>query len=144
MLVTNAVGTVIALASKFTPFHADSSPQVHPIHLHGHDFWILEQKADAKYDPMTPPKNFHDLPRRDVAMLPLNGYLLIAFQTDNPGAWLLHCHIGWHASQGFALTFLENSDQIKSSVNADRLDANCEKWKGFAKEKKILQNDSGI
>ena len=44
-------------------------------------------------------------PRRDVAMLPApagppgggpppsGGWLVIAFLTDNPGAWLMHCHI---------------------------------------------------
>ncbi len=26
-------------------------------------------------------------------MLPAGGWLVIAFPTDNPGAWLLHCHI---------------------------------------------------
>lgn len=31
--------------------------------------------------------------RRDVALLPAAGYLVIGFFTDNPGAWLMHCHI---------------------------------------------------
>jgi FtsP/CotA-like multicopper oxidase with cupredoxin domain len=26
-------------------------------------------------------------------MLPPGGWLVIAFQTNNPGAWLMHCHI---------------------------------------------------
>lgn len=26
--------------------------------------------------------------RRDVAMLPAAGWMLLAFKTDNPGAWL--------------------------------------------------------
>jgi drug/metabolite transporter superfamily protein YnfA len=26
-------------------------------------------------------------------MLPGGGYLVLAFVTDNPGAWLMHCHI---------------------------------------------------
>jgi FtsP/CotA-like multicopper oxidase with cupredoxin domain len=37
--------------------------------------------------------NFDNPPRRDVAMLPANGWMVIAFQADNPGAWLLHCHV---------------------------------------------------
>jgi FtsP/CotA-like multicopper oxidase with cupredoxin domain len=28
-----------------------------------------------------------------VAMLPGGGWLVIGFITDNPGAWLMHCHI---------------------------------------------------
>lgn len=31
--------------------------------------------------------------RRDVASLPGGGYLVLAFKTDNPGSWLMHCHI---------------------------------------------------
>jgi FtsP/CotA-like multicopper oxidase with cupredoxin domain len=33
---------------------------------------------------------------RDVATLLVSGYLVIVFLTDNSGAWLMHCHIGWH------------------------------------------------
>lgn len=64
----------------------------HPIHLHGHDFYILAQSTGT-YDSDTVTLNLSNPPRRDVAMLPGSGYLVIAFQTDNPGAWLLHCHI---------------------------------------------------
>lgn len=35
-------------------------------------------------------------------MLPGGGFLAIAFKPDNPGAWLLHCHIAWHASSGMS------------------------------------------
>ena len=60
----------------------------HPMHLHGHDFYILgagagnfSDAAQLKYvNPM----------RRDVAMLPADGWLVIAFRTNNPGAWLMH------------------------------------------------------
>ena len=67
----------------------------HPIHLHGHDFVILAQST-APYNVSTSIEsfNFNNPPRRDVALLPLGGYLAIAFRPDNPGLWLLHCHIG--------------------------------------------------
>ena len=42
-------------------------------------------------DPLT--LNYKNPPRRDVATLPARGYFVIAFITDNPGAWLMHCHI---------------------------------------------------
>ncbi|KAF2205521.1 hypothetical protein GQ43DRAFT_362220, partial [Delitschia confertaspora ATCC 74209] len=73
----------------------------HPMHLHGHDFAIIGQSSQT-WDPVESPKNFHfdNPPRRDVAMLPAGGYLAIAFKPDNPGAWVLHCHIAWHASSG--------------------------------------------
>jgi FtsP/CotA-like multicopper oxidase with cupredoxin domain len=64
----------------------------HPIHLHGHDFLIIAQ-GTGKYTDDVPLK-LDNPPRRDTAMLPASGYLVMAFQTDDPGAWLMHCHIG--------------------------------------------------
>lgn len=61
----------------------------HPIHLHGHDFYVLSQGATT-YEANTT-LNLVNPPRRDVAMLPASGHLVIAFPTDNPGAWLCHC-----------------------------------------------------
>lgn len=58
----------------------------HPIHLHGHDFWVLAQDT-GMYHSGTTALNTVNPPRRDVATLPGNGYLAIAFQLDNPGAW---------------------------------------------------------
>lgn len=74
---------------------SDSPPIPHPIHLHGHDFFILGAQEGAIFDTTTSVTtlNFNNPPRRDVAMLPQRGYLVIAFPTDNPGAWLMHCHI---------------------------------------------------
>jgi FtsP/CotA-like multicopper oxidase with cupredoxin domain len=41
-------------------------------------------------------------------MLPANGYLVIAFITGNPGAWLIHCHIAWYIGLGLGSQFLES------------------------------------
>ena len=74
---------------------APASPPVpHPIHLHGHDFYVLGQKESATFDNSSIAElTFNNPPRRDVAFLPNRGYMVIAFPTDNPGAWLMHCHI---------------------------------------------------
>ena len=61
----------------------------HPIHLHGHDFHVLGA-GDGAF-PGASALNFKNPTRRDVAML--SGWLVLGFQTDNPGAWLMHCHI---------------------------------------------------
>lgn len=58
-------------------------PLPHPIHLHGHDFYVLAQGQGA-YDASTP-LNLNNPPRRDTAMLPGSGHLVIALETDNPG-----------------------------------------------------------
>ena len=68
------------------------APVAHPIHLHGHDFVILAS-GNHTFDPAKDKLNFDNPPRRDVALLPVTGFLLIAFQIDNPGTWLMHCHI---------------------------------------------------
>ena len=44
--------------------------------------------------------NFVNPPRRDVVLLPAGGYIAVSFKPDNPGAWLMHCHVAWHASAG--------------------------------------------
>ena len=64
----------------------------HPIHLHGHDFFILAQGTGTYSSDVT--LNTNNPPRRDTAMLPGSGYIVMAWETDNPGAWLCHCHIG--------------------------------------------------
>lgn len=66
----------------------------HPIHLHGHDFLVLAQDTGTYNSSVS--LNLSNPTRRDTAMLPANGFLVLAWVTDNPGAWLMHCHIGWH------------------------------------------------
>lgn len=65
----------------------DVTTTPHPIHLHGHDFYILGVGDGTFSDAST--LTYSQPTRRDVAMLPALGYLVIAFQTDNPGAWLM-------------------------------------------------------
>jgi hypothetical protein len=74
--------------------------------LHGHDFAILKQVSKGTYTPGTP-LNTCNPARRDVVLLPQNGYVVIAFKADNPGNWLMHCHIALHASFGLAAQILE-------------------------------------
>ncbi|KAK0625459.1 laccase 2 [Bombardia bombarda] len=115
----------------------------HPIHLHGHDFWILAQTA-GMFDGNTTAFNTVNPARRDVAVLPANGYLAIAFLLDNPGAWLVHCHIAWHASEGLSLEFVESQSSITVDA-ADKtvFDDTCTSWGGFAPGP-FPQDDSGI
>ena len=70
------------------------APVAHPIHVHGHDVVILAS-GNRTYDPANVTLNLDNPPRRDVALLPVTGFLLIAFQINNPGTWLMHCHIAW-------------------------------------------------
>jgi FtsP/CotA-like multicopper oxidase with cupredoxin domain len=59
--------------------------QDHPMHLHGHDFWVLDA-GYGNFDPsMTNSLTLVNAPRRDVVMLPASGYVVIAIKTNNPG-----------------------------------------------------------
>ena len=42
-------------------------------------------------------------PRKDTAIIPAGGYLVVRFISNNPGAWLLHCHILLHMNDGMAV-----------------------------------------
>ncbi|KAJ3495688.1 hypothetical protein NLG97_g3212 [Lecanicillium saksenae] len=121
-----------------------SIPVSHPIHLHGHDFYVLAQGTggyNSSY--LTTSAN---PPRRDVALLPAAGYLVLAFKTDNPGAWLMHCHIGWHTNMGLALQFVEQYKVAKQLVDVGRLTSTCDAWERYITAEKMIQYeyDDGI
>ena len=63
----------------------------HPFHAHGHDFFVVATSeapdAEALYGPV--------FLRRDVVSIPANGWARIRFVADNPGVFLIHCHIEW-------------------------------------------------
>lgn len=113
----------------------------HPIHLHGHDFVILAQGSGTYDGDVT---SLAKPPKRDTAMLPEDGYLVIAFKTDNPGAWLLHCHIGWHTEEGFSIQFVERYDEIKALIDYDKLKNNCKSWDSYEISFNVEENDSGV
>ena len=123
---------------------------VHPIHLHGHDFVILAQGKGIFSKDVVP--NLDNPTRRDVANCPIGGYVWIAFQVNNPGAWLMHCHIAWHASAGLSLQFIEQQSKIKGLMEEaealPQLTKRCEDWTEHYDTvnipKGVLQDDSGI
>ena len=129
-------------------------PIAHPIHLHGHDFMILAQeRRDFRMEDLTDGTfNYKNPPRRDTVLLPGGGYLAIGFKTNNPGIWIMHCHIAWHASSGMAIQIRENEHMVKLSEEAtNEKDRVCRNWRAwFAEAEKHhwdaheFQEDSGI
>jgi FtsP/CotA-like multicopper oxidase with cupredoxin domain len=62
----------------------------HPIHLHGHAFRVLMVGGEP-------------VPRRewrDTVLIPRRQAVEVAFVADNPGNWMLHCHILEHQGAG--------------------------------------------
>ncbi|KAM0206472.1 hypothetical protein ACHAQI_008199 [Fusarium lateritium] len=117
----------------------------HPIHLHGFDYQILAQ-GTGPYGPNVTLKTDNP-PRRDTALLPAKGHLVIAFLTDNPGVWLMHCHIGWHAAEGFSLQFVVREDEIPGLISEQEhkdIEEGCKAWHHFSHTMEMDQDDSGI
>ena len=47
--------------------------------------------------------------RKDTVIVPPGGYVVVAFQADNPGYWIMHCHIEEHLLNGMAVVVQEYS-----------------------------------
>lgn len=87
----------------------------HPMHIHGHNFFVLGQGLGAYPD--NPQLNLIDPPVRDTTLLPGDlaptpGWLVIRFVANNPGAWLFHCHILTHSGLGLAMVFMTQPGQV--------------------------------
>ncbi|KAK9154042.1 hypothetical protein Sjap_001522 [Stephania japonica] len=79
----------------------------HPIHLHGYDFYVVGEgfgNFNAKTD--TAKFNLVDPPMRNTVGVPVGGWAVIRFVADNPGVWLMHCHLDVHITWGLATAFL--------------------------------------
>ncbi|KAI1859035.1 hypothetical protein JX265_010512 [Neoarthrinium moseri] len=116
----------------------------HPMHLHGHDFLILGHGSGTFNTGLSSSLQWDNPGRRDVTMLPGNGWLVVAFRADNPGNWLFHCHIAWHVSGGLSADFMERRDEQLAFINDADLAAfneNCEAWRASGAPPKI---DSGL
>ncbi|KAL3652272.1 high-affinity glucose transporter [Castilleja foliolosa] len=79
----------------------------HPIHLHGYDFYIVAE-GFGNFNPSRDTAKFNlvDPPLRNTASVPVKGWSVIRFVADNPGVWLLHCHLDVHIGWGLAMAFV--------------------------------------
>lgn len=48
-------------------------------------------------------RNFDRPPIKDTVTVPVGGYTIIRFVTDNPGTWMFHCHLDFHSEIGMAI-----------------------------------------
>lgn len=51
----------------------------------------------------------NDAIQKDTVVLPSGGYVVVAFNADNPGYWYIHCHIESHTVGGMIALFQEYS-----------------------------------
>lgn len=101
----------------------------HPWHMHGHTFQVVSvgQKRDG-------PLHFNDADSpamrrykqdvanwgdrapmtRDTINIPGHSYAVIRFVANNPGYWLLHCHVEWHMAKGLGVVFQEGDLEVST------------------------------
>ncbi|KAF2641185.1 laccase-2 precursor [Massarina eburnea CBS 473.64] len=48
-----------------------------------------------------------------VVVIPADGYIVLRYQSKNPGVWLFHCHIDFHLVGGMAAIFVEAPDVLQ-------------------------------
>jgi FtsP/CotA-like multicopper oxidase with cupredoxin domain len=67
----------------------NSTNMGHPMHLHGHDFQVVEIDGEKMSGAL-----------RDTLMVPPRSKMTVAFDADNAGVWPLHCHLLYHLDTG--------------------------------------------
>ena len=73
----------------------------HPVHLHGQRFLVLARNG-------TPQQN---LVWKDTVLLPAGSTADLLVELDNPGLWMLHCHIAEHLESGMHTVFTVNRER---------------------------------
>jgi FtsP/CotA-like multicopper oxidase with cupredoxin domain len=70
-------------------------PMQHPIHLHGQRFLVLSvDGVETK-----------NLAWKDTTLIPAGSTVDLLVVMDNPGEWMLHCHISEHPEAGMMMLF---------------------------------------
>ncbi|CAK9302784.1 unnamed protein product [Gordionus sp. m RMFG-2023] len=83
---------------------------IHSFHLHGHTFRVLAQEKVGISTTLEEIKqldvsgslkrNLYNPVYKNILAVPQGGYGIIRFVADNPGFWLLHCHLSFHLLGG--------------------------------------------
>jgi FtsP/CotA-like multicopper oxidase with cupredoxin domain len=77
----------------------NSSSRLHPMHIHGVFFRVLERNGEKAVEPFT----------RDTVLVGPGESVTIGFVPEHPGIWLTHCHIQEHAEAGMMTTIDVNN-----------------------------------
>ncbi|TRX91707.1 hypothetical protein FHL15_007489 [Xylaria flabelliformis] len=71
-------------------------------------------------------------------------FIVIQWETDNPGIWPFHCHVSTHASAGLYVNFLQKPDLVTDKRIPDIIRETCGAWNLYAKSNEVNQFDSGL
>jgi FtsP/CotA-like multicopper oxidase with cupredoxin domain len=91
-----AVPPLVVHAGQLVGLHmVNDTGEFHPMHLHGHVMTVL---AVDGHRPRGSPLHL------DTVLLAPHQTVDLAFPADNPGIWMLHCHVLLHAAMGMSMT----------------------------------------
>ncbi|SFM97013.1 copper-resistance protein, CopA family [Chryseobacterium oleae] len=100
----------------------NNSMMRHPMHLHGHDFRLINSKGE--YSPL---KNVVDI-------MPMETNT-IEFAANQDGDWFFHCHILYHMMAGMGRIFSYENSKPNPQLPNRKL-----AWKNFLKDNKMISS----
>uniref|UniRef100_A0A182JMG1 Multicopper oxidase n=1 Tax=Anopheles atroparvus TaxID=41427 RepID=A0A182JMG1_ANOAO len=101
----------------------------HPFHLHGHAFRVVGMDRVSRNTTVEDIRAMDEAgllrrrlkraPLKDTVTIPDGGYTIIRFIANNPGYWLFHCHIEFHAEIGMSLVLKvgDRSEMLPAPAN---------------------------
>ncbi|MEY8760308.1 multicopper oxidase domain-containing protein [Chryseobacterium sp. MD-1] len=100
----------------------NNSMMRHPMHLHGHDFRLINSKGE--YSPL---KNVVDI-------MPMETNT-IEFAANQDGDWFFHCHILYHMMAGMGRVFSYENSKPNPQLPNRKL-----AWKNFIKDNRMISS----
>lgn len=100
----------------------NNSMMRHPMHLHGHDFRLINAKGE--YSPL---KNVVDI-------MPMET-VTIEFAANQDGDWFFHCHILYHMMAGMGRIFSYENSKPNPQLPNRKL-----AWKNFLKDNRMISS----
>jgi FtsP/CotA-like multicopper oxidase with cupredoxin domain len=83
----------LAAGERVELIFVNRTPMPHPMHLHGHEFQVVEIDGTRFAGAV-----------RDTVLVPPGRRVVVAFDANNPGLWVLHCHLLYHLEAGMLAT----------------------------------------
>jgi FtsP/CotA-like multicopper oxidase with cupredoxin domain len=83
----------LAAGERVELVFVNKTPMPHPMHLHGHEFQVVEIDGTRFAGAV-----------RDTVLVPPGRRVVVAFDANNPGLWVLHCHLLYHLEAGMLTT----------------------------------------
>ncbi|GKV01173.1 hypothetical protein SLEP1_g13750 [Rubroshorea leprosula] len=106
--LNSTVDVILQNANALT----NGTSEIHPWHLHGHDFWVLGN-GEGKFTEADVKKfNLKNPPLKNTAVIFPFGWTALRFVADNPGVWAFHCHIEPHLHMGMGVVFAEGVQKV--------------------------------